>query len=54
MMKEGLRKLNGHSRREFMKNVAKSTLGVSMASTLGGNRVYGATGGGKAEHCIFL
>lgn len=53
-MKEGLRKLDGHSRREFMKSVAKSTLGVSMASTLGSNQIYGATGGGKAEHCIFL
>ncbi|MFK5924566.1 MAG: DUF1501 domain-containing protein [Verrucomicrobiota bacterium] len=53
-MKNSANKLDGQSRRKFMMNAAKSALGVSMVPLLGNDRVYGASSGGKAEHCIFL
>ena len=53
-MNKSANKLEGQSRRKFMMNAAKSALGVSMVPMLGNDRVYGANGGGKAEHCIFL
>jgi len=53
-MNQSAKKMDGLSRRKFMLNTAKSALGVSMVPMLGNDRVFGASGGGKAEHCIFL
>ena len=54
MNKKELNQLDELSRRQFVSNVAKTALGVSVIPFAGGQQVLRAAGGGKAEHCIFF
>ena len=53
--KNHLDKLDELSRRQFVARTAKTALGVSVLPIAGASQqVIAATGGGKAEHCIFF